>query len=736
MADVTGRIGDNEVELNNAATEATLKALLLASAGSVKEMKKLAKLAEKAGMDARAIQDAETAVELLGKNSSLGAGSLGKLNPLLGALGKGATFLGGVVGDLAASAFKTAGNLTSLTGSLVDGAGAASDLAGAFRDLPLGLGLVASAFQKLLQLQEAELETYRQLTKSGINLGGSLTTVRLEALSLGLTLDQFGSVLTNNSVALASMGTNAEDGAKNFVKLAKDLRNSPMGEQLRALGFTAEQSADGLAKYIQMTGGRTADEMRNTKGLSESAGQYMKQLDMLATLTGRSREEQEKALQEAQQNAAFEAYLQTLDEDGRKKAMAGLAQAMAIGGKDAVQLLQSRLMNIPPVTEGAQMLAAALPNAANGIYGIADAVKDSSKTMSDVNKASAQAMAGTQIDMKKYSKEMLASMSMVGGPGAQTLLTAQSNLNRAYKQGLVTQQDFEKAMNNITEAQDRAKTSAAAAAETEKNMRDMGASTYAALIPVIQLLTKYGNELVEKFSTLVKTSMPDIEKGAKKLADWLSLAFTEAGRKQMLEDMKDWLRDLFKGLFEIIKSAVVGPQVTIQNQQSYEQQNEKNKSIMTGGERVSTFIAEGLEGFLGFFSEEYAKRIAADRIRRDTEAGMASGRLPSNTVMPGTIVPPVSRATGSLGETGSLFENFGKKTSAELHGVEAVVTPQQMSDLLVDAMQKGQNNILIDELRMLNKQTAEMLAYVRDTADTGRRSIDALRGLSGNLYPV
>ena len=37
---------------------------------------------------------------------------------------------------------------------------------------------------------------------------------------------------------------------------------------------------------------------------------------------------------------------------------------------------------------------------------------------------------------------------------------------------------------------------------------------------------------------------------------------------------------------------------------------------------------------------------------------------------------------------------------------------------------------------LLNKQTAEMLAYVRDTADTGRRSIDALRGLSGNLYPV
>lgn len=44
--------------------------------------------------------------------------------------------------------------------------------------------------------------------------------------------------------------------------------------------------------------------------------------------------------------------------------------------------------------------------------------------------------------------------------------------------------------------------------------------------------------------------------------------------------------------------------------------------------------------------------------------------------------------------------------------------------------------ILVTELQTLNKQTAEMLAYVRDSADSSRRSIDAIRGLSGNLYPV
>lgn len=736
MADVTGRIGDNEVELDNAATETTLKALLIASAGSVKEMKKLAKLAEKAGMDAKAIAEAEAAVEALAAKNKENAGILGKLNPALGALGKGATILGSIVGDLAASAFKTVGNLTGLAGSLIDGQGAASDLAGAFRDLPGPIGWVASAFQKLLQLQEAELETYRQITKAGINFAGDLMRIRQDALDLGMTLEQYGSILTNNSQAIASMGAGANEGAKNFVRLAKDLRNSQMGDQLRALGFTAEQSADGLAKYIQMTGGRSAEEMRNTKGLTEAAGQYMKQLDMLATITGKSREEQEKALQEAQQNAAFEAYLQTLDEDGRKKAMAGMAQALAVGGKGAVQSLQAKLMGLPDITEASQTFRATMSNAANGVDQIANSITDNSKTIEDVNKAGAAAMTGSFKDVQKYGKTLVSAASMMGGSEFQSILQAQANYNRALKQGAITQEQYEELMKKTQAEQNRLASQAKAAADNEMAMRQMGSAVYAALTPVIQTLTQYVSELIPQFATFVSDSMPAIEKGAKQLSEWLQLSFTEAGRKQMLEDIKGWLVDLFSEIAEIIKGAVVGPKVTENNQAAWERQNEINKSVMTFGERTSTVMAEFIEGFTGLFNEDFAKRMAASRIQEDTKAGVASGRLQGSPGNVGSVVPKVSRASGSLGSTGKLFEDFGSRTPAELHGTESILTPSQMSELLTSAMKTGQNNNLVDELKMLNKQTAEMLTYVRDSADANRRSVDALRGLSGNLYPV
>jgi hypothetical protein len=40
---------------------------------------------------------------------------------------------------------------------------------------------------------------------------------------------------------------------------------------------------------------------------------------------------------------------------------------------------------------------------------------------------------------------------------------------------------------------------------------------------------------------------------------------------------------------------------------------------------------------------------------------------------------------------------------------------------------------LITELQQLNKQTAQMLSYMRETTDFTRRNLDAIRGLNGNL---
>jgi hypothetical protein len=91
---------------------------------------------------------------------------------------------------------------------------------------------------------------------------------------------------------------------------------------------------------------------------------------------------------------------------------------------------------------------------------------------------------------------------------------------------------------------------------------------------------------------------------------------------------------------------------------------------------------------------------------------------------------PKNYAFGTLGMSGKLFEDFGAGTPANLHGQEAVVTPDQMSNIVNSA----QNNNLVVGIQRLNTLTAEILTAMRDTNDISRKTLNATKSLTGNLF--
>ena len=539
MADVTGRIGDQDVALDNAATEATLKALLAAMQGQTAVLsKKLTNTAAQAGINPTVIAAANKGVQEMSLATKAGSIAGKGLSLVLGGLSKGAMLLGGVLGDIVASGIQTGKNLMDLAGKMLDGGGRISDVFAAFKDLPFGMGQVAGLFEKLMLMQQAELDTYRQLTKAGVNFAGDLSTIRLTALEMGTSLEGFGKLMTENSALFAQMGGTVNDGAKNFVNLSKSIRNSDIGKNLQGLGYSIEDISSSTANYLKMTGGRTADEMKNTKALTESAGAYMTQLDMLASITGQSREQQEKALQEATANAAYESYLQTLDEEGRKKATAAMQNALAVGGKGAADALKSQLMGLPPMTEAAQNFTALLPNAAKGVADMGNAVKDTSKGLKDVNKSYSQAVIGSAQDAKNLGKEQVAAMSMTGGAMAETALQAQKNANMLNAKGIQTADDFDKHQKQIAAEQAaRAKSTAAAAAEAEDSFKKLSAELMAALLPVFKILTPIVTDLATKLTTFATENMGDI---GKKLEQFVKFVIND-----VIPPVMKFIQDLF-----------------------------------------------------------------------------------------------------------------------------------------------------------------------------------------------
>ena len=552
MAEVTGTIGSESVELNNAATEQTLRALLNTVQRQnqyiLQNQKALNQIAFNSakgatGAGTAGAKEAKEAAKGLENVAEGAVETAAKLNPLA----KGAMILGGVVGDLAASAFKTVGNLTSFAGTLIDGQGSLSGFYASLKDLPLGLGLVAGLFEKIAKMQEEELEQYRKLTDAGINFGGQLNQIRQSALSLGLSMDQFSTILAKNNDVLNLMGGSVNDGAKSFVRLAKELRDSPVGKELRALGFTSEQATEGLANYIRVTGGRNAEELKNSKALTESAGQYMKQLDMMAQLTGKSREAMEKELQEQSKNAAWQSYLNTLDEKGRAKAMASLQAALAKGGKGAADALQSRLLGLPPLTEEAQIFESMAGKAADALGDYVDVVKDGNKGIGDVNKATAKFVVGLAEEGKKIGPNFGAALIQAGGAVGQFAslsLAAQTELR---DKGIKTQEDYENYMNRvIADGKKREESAAAQAAESEKALKDMANSIYGALQPAIAALTPIVNDLANQFMDFVKDNLPEIKEALTKLAQFIKEfaenLFSQEGRDKIVNDMAYYIK--------------------------------------------------------------------------------------------------------------------------------------------------------------------------------------------------
>ncbi len=773
MADVTGKIGDQDVALDNAATEATLKAILAALKGQQSALAKLSTTAGGAGVNPQAIAAANKGIQQASGAFNAGAVAGRALNTVFGTLSKGAMILGGVLGDIVAGGIQTGKNLMDLAGKMLDGGGKVSDVFAAFKDLPFGLGAVASLFEKLMLMQQAELDTYRQMTKSGVNFAGELTDIRLTALELGTTLEGFGNLVQKNSTLFAQLGSTAEGGAKSFVNLAKDIRGSDVGKNLMALGYSVDDINQSTANYLKMTGGRTSEEMKNTKALTDSAGAYMKQLDMLATITGKSREEQEKALQEATANAAYEAYLQTLDEEGRKKATAAVQKASAEGGKGAADALKSQLLGLPPMTEAAQNFTALLPNAAKGVSDMGNAVKDSSKSLKDVNNSYSQAMIGSAQDAKNLGKEQMAAMSMSGGAMAETAMQAQKNANMLHSKNIQNADQFNALQEQIAQEQNnRNNSSAAAAAGAEDAFKKLAAEFYATLLPVIKELTPVITDLAKKMMDFAKENMPAIKRGLEMVVQFVKDLFSPEGREKIAKQLGEALSALVQKAWDSFKI--------------FGNDSERPKGKTNAKDVGSDSSYGGQAGSIpGAADGGIVRARPGGQLVRAAEVGMNEAFVPlpdGNKIpvkldlkMPNfdkimsdmetfksgvTSKLDTTKLTTGLPDMNKMFEAFKNPSGimSELQSFRTdlqqkikektgLPTDNDMSNMFSSFKESlfgketpkpenpGNNSAkdLVTELQQLNKQTALMLTSLKELSDFSRRNLDATRGLGGNL---
>jgi len=137
----------------------------------------------------------------------------------------------------------------------------------------------------------------------------------------------------------------------------------------------------------------------------------------------------------------------------------------------------------------------------------------------------------------------------------------------------------------------------------------------------------------------------------------------------------------------------------------------------------------------------------------------AGSIIPNNQLqMPGTMdLSAMQNAMNPMSGASDIFKNISSKASQLWNGTESdkgkdtkapsfddmvnnfsksiqEKVTNVTTNLTTSHMTAEQGKSLVAELQTLNKQTADMLKYIRDTADHAKNTVDATKALNGNLF--
>ena len=216
------------------------------------------------------------------------------------------------IGEAVARALKRGGG-GSYSGGGSSGGGASSPDGSAFKKSMEELGSASKDTAKdLLQAGSTGLDTWRQLSKGGTNFSNSLDQMGISALQSRMNLKDFADVVQANGKNLAGLGGSVTRGAEAFAKLSKGFFDTGMTDELRQLGYTSKDLNEVLAIQASTQRSTMGNDAESRKKAYDSASALAREMDMIAKLTGKSREEQMEAAKKRASDGQVEAKLRLI----------------------------------------------------------------------------------------------------------------------------------------------------------------------------------------------------------------------------------------------------------------------------------------------------------------------------------------------------------------------------------------------------------------------------------------
>ena len=432
----------------------------------------------------------------------------------------------------------------------IDGSNGLASFANSLKDLPFGLGLIATAYAYQQEILAKNLHTYQAISDTGANLGSSLNSVRDAAKGMGLNMSEFTAVMKAAGPELARMGGTAGEGSRALVKFNREMIQGSVGKGLLGLGYTLQEANGLLANYSSIVGGLTSDQMKDQKKMEQSVSMFATELEVSAQLEGKSRQQKEQEMKKAAENAAVQARLSTMGADEKAAYTVALSKAMREGGQGAVDLLNAQVGGFIATSKEAQMTMAIMPKVAAQAKNMGDTVVGAGTLIEKKAKLDKQSSEMGYEAAKSVEKFGAAGRQIAGtmtGPLASAMQAGYNTQARQNAQGVKSLDDkikLDKKAEAEAEAKKNSEAGAAAQREAKEKWRtgiqDKLYESLARLFPIVERVVEVFTKAFEWAINLGSHIIPHIVSGFKRIFEGVSL-------DSVIKPFKDFWKGLTGG---------------------------------------------------------------------------------------------------------------------------------------------------------------------------------------------
>ena len=584
-------------------------------------------------------------------------------------------------------------SLGGIVGALVKGA---PQSFGEILDKIPGLdGKVAQS----MKFAEGYIGVWQGLTRSGVNFNNEIDEMILATGRANIQLEQLSRMVSESGGAFAAIGGIAQSGVDQFLA-SQTVFNAevngtfnPLRVQLDRLGYTSDTIAESFLAYDQIQAISGIRDRRVGFERNRAATDFAKTMDELARLTGKQIKQLEKEAAEISRQGnifAFSAGLDTSVKDELRNGLQELNEVAPVVKDFATDLITRGFPN--PNDPAMMALNAAAPELRESLLAARDAFLSGDETRAQILMDNAvgeakmlrqnqflirQAMLGGATEITGASMDIVTQLNngiAVGGEAVQAYAAKMFGV------------DFDQVTGDqMREAQD--KMIAENIIAQEKGSEGI-LDAYLGSMRTVQSLA------MEMQESVVNGMFSTLEKGIDKFQAYIDTKLSLANIYN--EGMDGLLREILGDA----NSTRAGANVVMERAQqainaltrrATALSDEDNPEAMTKVQEILSSLETNMQRLSTNANDDDARASirqltsAISRMITETNPDVNSTLTPAQLekLMESILAMPVPEySTGTMGQEGKLFQNFGSETLAKLHGLEAVVTPDQMQSIV------------------------------------------------------